>query len=153
MFVDPDFLKGLCHLLFFFINREIIDRNNEIQHGLVGHGKWFLNWWLKSSRYLLIGWQCTGDNKVGDQRWDLKQILERPTLGWLSLSLIYFCALSPHRFFHHAQLLVCCGWVKKRALWCCRATVQQLRRHLSVRPVKSALIRAQQVCPCPAELW
>lgn len=68
MFVDPDFLKGLCHLLFFFINREIIDRNNEIQHGLVGHGKWFLNWWLKSSRYLLIGWQCTGDNKVGDQR-------------------------------------------------------------------------------------
>lgn len=22
---------------------------------------------------------------------------------------IFLCSLSPHRFFHHAQLLVCCG--------------------------------------------
>lgn len=111
----------------------------------------FFNWWLKSSRYPLIRWQCIGVGK--DQRWDMKQILEWlmfVPLSWSCMFDIFLCSPPPTPPPHIAPLLVCWGWVKKG---CCRATVQQLRWHFSVCPVKSAFIGAQRVCPCPAELW
>lgn len=133
-------------------NKTNINGDNEIQHSSSGPGNcFFLTGGSNPAGILWLGGSALELVRTKDEIWN------RSWNGWCSfrwvevVCLIFFlCSPPPTPPPHIAPLLVCWGWVKKG---CCRATVQQLRWHFSVCPVKSAFIGAQRVCPCPAELW